>query len=418
MASPSSSRRLRHASPFKLLEGRAATYNNEHLTREQWTWACNGIRKSSYNVNCKEGKYFSFNLVPSYHPEDTPMESRMVKVSIGPESSKYKYPSCTCPDHLYRKQACLHIFWVLDNVLDYTSLRPDGPEGSFSLRKDGHCFPSHTGPYNYLKSTGIAGIAHAKGWTFSGPDQWSIPAQVRDMIRHFDQSPNSQSSQHSDEYLSSSTSLSGAVYRLALSKPQFFADLRQEAPVEICTKSYLRNLDRDISYTFQRWINYTKTGKPHLDYMDHNTHPDNLRAPNVVWISNKLRQFVYEIEIALYQRGPVDFDNKRSAFKLLMMMFERVIAMDMNTPDFHYRPRGAEIIQETERERNLYTRLIRHHSEGYDNFAISAMRRIPEAGVDFLQTLYDHRQYIRETASREYAEEFDALCREIDEMSL
>ncbi|KAJ6262374.1 hypothetical protein Dda_3182 [Drechslerella dactyloides] len=410
MASPPS-RRPRQGSPIKYLEGRAARYNSENLTREQWRWARTGIAESDYYVNCEEGDHLTFNLVP----HDTRVELSKVKVSIGSEGSRFEYPTCTCIDFRETNQACHHIFWLLDNVLTYHDLGLRTEDGSIPLRRDGHCFRSYTEPYRHIKSVGLARIADSKGWSFSGPNQWSINAQAQDIIRHFDHPLTTSSSLYSDEYLSSSPALSGAIYRLAIAKPQFLADLRQEASVDNCTKSYLKDLERRADNAFKRWINYTKRGHPRLDYRDDDTHSSGGRAPNVVWIAGELREIVYQIEVALYQRVPVSADNQRRAFKLLMQMFEEVMNMDVNTTDYRYRPGGIPVYEESEMEGNLYTRLIRHYSRGNKNFAISAMRRIAGAGINSLEKLEGYRQTIYETASREYAEEFDALCREIQE---
>ncbi|KAF3906436.1 hypothetical protein ABW20_dc0105501 [Dactylellina cionopaga] len=416
MASGSYSGRGRQGSPIRFLQGRAANYNSQFLTRDQWRLARDGIQ-SKYHVTCKEGKHFSFNLIPdslSRHESPSLDQPPKAKVLIGPEGSKYEYPSCTCATFIDTQRACRHIFWVLDNVLIYDAEEPDN-EGSLSLRKDGHCLRSHTGPYYQLKSTGLADIAHSNGWIFSGVGEWGVPAQTKDMLRHFDQSTSYQSSHYSDDYLTHATSLPGAVYRLAISKPQFFADLRQEAPVDPCTKSYFRTLSQKIDYTFQRWINYTKTGKPRLDHKNYDTHPDDDRAPNVVWISSKLREYVYDIEIALYQRQPLSFENECRAFGLLLKMFQAVSDMDVDAPQVHYRPRHIQVFDETLREQNLYTNLIRTYSPDYKNFAISAMRRIPSAGRDHLQTLMEYWPTIQATASREYIAEFEALCRDIED---
>ncbi|KAF3919441.1 hypothetical protein ABW21_db0209319 [Orbilia brochopaga] len=410
MASPST-RRSRQGSPIKYLVGRAATYSSEHLTREQWTWARNGI-DSDYLVNCEEGEYFIFNLIPPVHPDDTRREPPKVTVSLGPEGSRFEYPSCTCVDFQETNQACRHIFWVLDNTLTYHDLGLENLDGSLSLRRDGHCFRSHTDPYRQIKSVGLGRIADRHNWVFSGPNQWSVTAQAQDIVRHFDH-PTS-SSLYSDDYLSTTSSLSGAIYRLAISKPQFLADLRQEASIDNCTKSYFKSLERRVDNAFKRWINYTKRGHPRLDYRDDDTRSNGFRAPNVAWISNELREIIYQIEVALYQRVPVSEDNQCRAFKLLVQILEAVLDMDVNTTELRYRPGGIPVYEETEIEGNLYTRLIRHYS-GNKNFAISAMRRIPNAGVTFLDKLLGYHQKIQNSASREYAEEFDTLCREIQD---
>ncbi|KAK6340819.1 hypothetical protein TWF696_009137 [Orbilia brochopaga] len=393
MASPPS-RRSRQGSPIKYLVGRAATYNSEYLTREQWSWARNGI-ESDYLVNCEEGDHFTFNLVAPLHPDDPRLEPPRVTVSIGPEDSRFEYPSCTCIDFQETKQACRHIFWVLDNTLSYRGLGLENVDGSLSLRRDGHCFRSHNDPYRQIKSVGLGRIADRHSWIFSGPNQWSVAAQAQDIIRHFDH-PTSSSSLYSDEYLSNSPSIS-------------------EASVDNCTKTYFKDLERRADNAFKRWINYTKRGHPRLDYRDDDTHPNGYKAPNVVWIAGELREIIYQIEVTLYQRVPISEDNQRRAFKLLMQMFEAVMDMDINTTELRYRPGGIPVYEETEMEGNLYTRLIRHYSRGNKNFAISAMRRIPNAGVGSLDKLLGYRQTIQDTASREYAEEYDALCREVQD---
>ncbi|KAK6361895.1 hypothetical protein TWF730_005604 [Orbilia blumenaviensis] len=345
-------------------------------------------------------------------PDGLVLDPPKAKVSIGPEGSKYEYPTCTCSDFIEAQRACRHIFYVLDNVLNYKDEELEDDEGTLSLRYDGHCLRSHTAPYHQLKSTGLAYAAQSHGWTFSGPGEWAIADQARDMIRHFDSATDYPSSHYSDEYLSVSSSLAGAVYRLAIAKPEFFADLRQEAPVESCTKSYFRDLDRQVDYTFRRWINYTKTGCPRLDYRDNDTHPDNLTAPNVVWISNTLRKFVYNIETTLYERQEMTYENRCRAFELLLKMLETVIQMDLDAQELDYRPR-AEMVGGTGAERNLFTRLIGNYSPDYPNFAIKVMRTIPEAGRQYIERLFNCRWAIQEKASKEFASEFDKLCREV-----
>ncbi|KAK6528886.1 hypothetical protein TWF694_004117 [Orbilia ellipsospora] len=410
MASSRSSGRSRQGSPIKYIEGKAAIYNNQWLPKDQWNWARDGIEHSDYYVTCKEGRnHLSFNLVPVSQMESRRAEVPKAKVSLGPEDSKYKFPTCTCPDFMNEERACRHVFWVLDNTLSYRG-HPVDEDGSLSLRFDGHCLGTPSEPFYQIQAIGLASIAQAKGWTFSGTGQWAVPAQTRDMLRHFDQSTEYSASRYSDEYLSTSPDLSGAVYRLAISKPRFFTDLREEAPVDPCTKTYFRLLNSKIDRTFQRWIHYTRTGMPRLDYRD----DENMSAPNVVHTSDMLRRYVYDIETAICERGPLSYDNKCRAFELLLKMLETVIDMDLNTHDSQYRPHNVEVFGETERERNIYKRLIGTYSEGYDNFAIYAMRRIPEAGKAFLPRLYRHQEWIHRTAYGEYVAEFDLLCQDIE----
>ncbi|EPS42695.1 hypothetical protein H072_3293 [Dactylellina haptotyla CBS 200.50] len=413
MASSSSIGRGRQSSPIRILQGRAANYNNKWLTKDQWAWAKDGI-KSMYHVTCKEGNHFSFNLVPAYRQEDHFLEPQKSKVWIGPEGSKYEYPTCTCPAFVDSQRACRHIFWVLDNLLNYRDEETDGPDRSLPLRYDGHGLRSHTAPYYQIRAAGLAELAHANDWVFSGSGDWGKPAQTRDMLQHLDGVVDYPSSQYTDDYLSTSPSLRGAVYRLAISKPRFFADLREEPAIDPSTKSYFRRLGRQIDDTFRRWINYTKTGQPRLDYRDDDTHPDNITAPNVVWVSNRLRRYVYDIENAIWQREELSEDTQLRAFGLLMTMLDTVIEMDLEIPDIHYRPRHVEVFGETAREGNLFTRLIRTYSEDYNHFAISAMRRIPRAGKDYLPRLVSYRQTIHQSASEQFANEFDTLIYDIE----
>ncbi|RVD88258.1 uncharacterized protein DFL_002449 [Arthrobotrys flagrans] len=358
------------------------------MTRQQWAWAEEGIH-SNYSVNCKEGRHFTFNL-NTYPPQDGyvlgPFEA---KVSIGPEGSKYEYPTCTCRDYIEAQRACRHIFYILDNVLSYKDEELEDIKGTMPLRIDGHCLRSHTAPYYQLKSRGLALIAQSHNWTFSGPEEWSVPDQTRDMLRHMDQSTDYTTSHYSDEYLSTSPSLA-----------------------DPCTKSYFRLLDQQIDYAFQRWINYTKTGCPRLSYRDDDTHPDNLGTPNVPWIAGRLQKFAYDIEMAIVERSEMSYENYCRAFRLLLKMLESVIDMDLDALELDYRPR-VEMVSGTGMERNLFTRLIGHHSPDRPNFAISVMRRIPHVGQAYLQQLLGCRQVIHEKASREFTEEFETLLREI-----
>ncbi|KAK6534562.1 hypothetical protein TWF281_005875 [Arthrobotrys megalospora] len=414
MESSSYTGRSRRDSPLRYIKGQAGIYNSSNgLTRQQWNWAKEGMQ-SNYYVDCKEGKYFSFNLIPISRQHDLIFEPPKAKVTLGPDGSKYDRPKCTCGDYIEADRACRHIFYILDKVLSYGDEELEDAEGTLPLRLDGHCLRTSAAPYYQLKSTGLAVIARSHGWTFSGPGEWAISSQAKDMLRHFDGATDYPSSHYSDEYLSVSPSLAGAVYRLALSKPEFFADLRQQAPVEPCTKSYFKHLDRQIDHTFKRWIHYTKTGLPRLDYRDDDTHPDNLRAPNVVWISDKLRNFVYDIEVALYERREISHENRCMAFYLLMKMLREVIEMDLDARELDYRPR-VEVFSGTGLERNLFTRLIGHYSPDYPNFAIKAMRTIPSAGREYLESLLDLRYKIHGKASPEFSSELDALCREIQD---
>ncbi|KAK6507099.1 hypothetical protein TWF481_005548 [Arthrobotrys musiformis] len=411
-SSSSYARRSRRDSPSKYIEGQAGVYNrSNNLTRQQWGWAEEGIH-SNYFVNCKEGRYFTFNL-NTFPPQDGfvlgPFEA---KVSIGPEGSKYEYPTCTCRDYIEAERACRHIFYILDNVLSYKDEELEDMTGTLPLRIDGHCLRSHTAPYHQLKSTGLALIAQSHNWTFSGPGEWSVSDQARDMIRHMDSSSEYPMSQYSDEYLSTSPSLAGAVYRLAISKPEFFADLRKEAPVDPCTKTYFKHLDKQIDYTFRRWIHYTRTGLPRLGYQDDDTNSDNCGPPNVPWVANRLRMLAYDIEMAIVERRDMSYENHYRAFSLLMKMLQNVINMDLDASEVDYRPR-LEMVSGTGLEKNLFTRLIGHYSPDCPNFAIGVMRRIPHAGQSYLQSLLDCRQAVHEKASREFTREFEALLREI-----
>ncbi|KAF3318288.1 hypothetical protein TWF173_007713 [Orbilia oligospora] len=365
--------RSRRDSPVKYIRGQAGIYNNSNrMTKQQWAWAEDGIQQSNYSVNCKEGsRYYTFKL-NAYPPQDGYALGRFeAKVCIGPEGSKHEYPTCTCRDYVEAQRACRHIFYILDNVLSYENQELEDIKGTMPLRIDGHCLRSHT-----------------------------------------DQSTDYSASHYSDEYLSTSPSLAGAVYRLAISNPEFLADLRKEAPVDPCSKSYFRLLDQQIDYAFRRWINYTKTGCPRLNYRDDDTHPDNLGTPNVPWIAGRLQRFVYDIEMATVERSEMSYENYHRAFGLLIKMLESVIDMDLDASELDYRPR-VEMASGTGMERNLFTRLIGHYSPGHSNFAISVMRRISHAGQPFLPRLLDCRQVIHEKASREFADEFETLLQEI-----
>ncbi|KAF3078533.1 hypothetical protein TWF102_004391 [Orbilia oligospora] len=406
--------RSRRDSPVKYIRGQAGIYNNSNrMTKQQWAWAEDGIQQSHYSVSCKEGsRYYTFKL-NAYPPQDGYALGRFeAKVCIGPEGSKHEYPTCTCRDYVEAQRACRHIFYILDNVLSYENQELEDIKGTMPLRIDGHCLRSHTGPYDQIKSRGLSYIAQSHMWMFSGPGEWSVSDQTKDMLRHLDQSTDYSASHYSDEYLSTSPSLAGAVYRLAISNPEFLADLRKEAPVDPCSKSYFRLLDQQIDYAFRRWINYTKTGCPRLNYRDDDTHPDNLGTPNVPWIAGRLRRLVYDIEMATVERSEMSYENYRRAFGLLIKMLESVIDMDLDASELDYRPR-VEMASGTGMERNLFTRLIGRYSPDHSNFAISVMRRISHAGQPFLPRLLDCRQVIHEKASREFADEFETLLREI-----
>ncbi|KAF3942051.1 hypothetical protein ABW19_dt0201772 [Dactylella cylindrospora] len=423
-AVPHSFGRTRLGSPIRYIDGKAARYNSSHLTKSQWSSARQGIN-SNYHVHCVEGKYFVFYL----RPIDSSSDPVGAKITIRPEGSKDEVPSCDCREYRLTDEACRHIFWLLDNILDYTSEPTDDPDGSFALRKDGHALSTHLGPYRQIQSLNLAMFSRREGWEHSSErssrrdrgglreERWPIEAQTRDLIRHLDQASEYSASQYSDEYLSGSPSLSGAVYRLATSNPEFFADLRKEASVESCTRSYLKRLERRIDGTFARWINYTKTGQPRLGYDDEMTDPnDGFGAPNVPWVASRLREFELEIERELYRRDPLPAEHRARAFRILLKMFENVASFhDLNVDDFHYRPQNVVTYNETERELNIYTRLIRRPSIRQDNdfFAISLMRRIADAGVSSLPTLLSYREMIHDSASRGYAEEFDALLYDI-----
>ncbi|KAK6521412.1 hypothetical protein TWF506_001630 [Arthrobotrys conoides] len=415
MDSPSSSYtgRSRRNSPVKYIRGQAGIYNSSNrMTKQQWAWAEDGIQQSNYSVSCKEGRYFTFKLNAYPTQDGYALGQFEAKVSIGPEGSKYDVPKCTCRDYIEAQRACRHIFYILDKVLSYEDQDLEDIEGTMPLRFDGHCLPSPTGPYYQLKSRGLVNIAQAHRWAFSGPGEWSISDQTKDMLRHMDQSTDYATSHYSDEYLSTSPSLAGTVYRLAISKPEFFANLRQEAPVDPCSKSYFKLVDQQIDYAFRRWINYTKTGCPRLSYRDDDTHPDNLGTPNVPWVAGRLEKLAYDIELAIAERRGMSYDNYCRAFRLLLKMLESVIDMDLDALELDYRPR-VEMAGGTGMERNLFTRLIGHHYPDRSNFVISIMRRMPHAGQPFLQRLLDCRQVIHEKASREFTEEFEILLREI-----
>ncbi|KAK6350864.1 hypothetical protein TWF718_004046 [Orbilia javanica] len=412
-SSSASTGRSRRDSPIKYIEGKAGIYNNStRMTRQQWSWAEVGI-KSSYSVSCKEGRHFTFNLnAPSEDGYDPgPFEG---KVTIRAEGTRYEDPiTCTCKDYIEAQRACCHIFHILDNVLSYKEEEElEDNRGTMPLRLDGHCLRSDTAPYYQLKSRGLFQIAQSNGWRFSGPGEWSIQDQTRDMLRHMDQSTDYATSHYSDEHLSRSPSIAGAVYRLAISNPEFFADLRKEAPVDPCTKSYFRHLDQRINYAFRRWINYTKTGLPRLGYQDDDTDPENHGTPNVPWVAGRLQKFAYDIEMAIVERREMSYQNQCRAFRLLMGMLESVIDMDLDVRERNDR-QHLEAMGGTGIEWNLFTRLIGQHSPNHPNFAISVMRRIPYAGQPYLQELLNCRQVIHENASREFAEEFDILLGEI-----
>lgn len=386
----------RPSSPLRIIEGTfGIRYNNRHLPKHTWEVAKVGIMdfRDAYGVECRQSKSsgsYEFILVDKHSGSTGP------KIVIGPGDSRNEHPSCNCGE-AKEYEACKHMFWLFDNLLEYEVQGSEYDPRSLALRHDGHALPSHLGPFMYIANKGLSAIVRERpSWSFVEkrrtrreltPTPWLLNDQINDLLASYEPSGYTTTSISNEDY-ERSPSLSGAIYRIALSNPGFLANLRKERSIDASTRSHFRRIEKGITRAFERWVTYTRTGNPNPysagDYSD----PADTGAPNVTWLSQKLRSYVDRIEDTLRQRQGLSPENRAEAFRLLKIMLEEVVNFDIDSSQHNYRPRDIAIYDEGDLQRNLFTNLIGQPPYGRDSFfAVSVMANIPDAGVYYLNDI-------------------------------
>ncbi|KAH0566123.1 hypothetical protein GP486_000484 [Trichoglossum hirsutum] len=393
--------------PSSFKQGRAGKYDNRRLSGDSWQRLKEGLSGRFTIESCSEiappqpKTYYAFQIIPhtSQPGASKVAEDSNVVIRIGAPDSQYRTPTCSCQDFEDRGTACKHVFWLLDQILDYSQADRIGetlPSG------DDGCALRHSTPYDQIQKRTLASIAREHHAPFrrrsdteaSTPDDEFISRrkeQVRDILSTFhlktlpeysivaQQEPLERS--QSLQPFSDPRPLEGIIFSLAVCDESIFTALRRAVPPDYCASVFLDKTLAEALETLGRLDSYTANGSTQ----------DSV-ACDVVWCANKLKELVNRIRHDLESRAPIGQAIKAKAFRLLVKMLEEVTNRNRDVYVNITWVREAPS-DETAVDRNLYQRLIGNpvkasrtelqpQEKDKGNFVIDALRDLSDAGRD------------------------------------
>jgi hypothetical protein len=413
-------------SPASFKQGNAGKYDNRHLSEESWRRAKDGLSERFTIESCSEitpprpETYYAFQLAPhiSQPGSSKSAETDDVVIRIGAPDSQYQSPTCSCQDFEARRTACKHVFWLLDQILDYS--QADRVGETLPLWDDG-CALQHDTPYGQIRKrtlTSIAADHHAPFRRRSDSNMdttddeptFSRKDQVRDILSTFD--PETLPEEYSvgtqqglaEGGLSTRTlldpkSLEATIFGLAVHDNSFFTVLRRAVPPDYCTSVFLDKVLAKAHESLNRLDKYVESGPPR----------DSI-SWDVALCASSLKELVNRVRHHIELRAPLGRATKTKAFRLLVTILEEVTKRNY---DVYVDITWAREVPRNEKnvDRNLYQKLVgssvqtskteltpqEFPEKGKGTFVIDALRDLTDVGRDeshklqqILQTIEEH----------------------------
>ncbi|KAI9772242.1 MAG: hypothetical protein M1840_000991 [Geoglossum simile] len=415
-------------SPASFKQGNAGRYDNRHLSEESWQRAKDGLSERFTIESCSEitpprpETYYVFQLAPhiSQPGSSKSAETDKVVIRIGAPDSQYQSPTCSCQDFEVRGTACKHVFWLLDQILDYSQAYRVGE--TLPLWDDG-CALQHDTPYDQIRKRTLTSIAadhralfrrrsDSQVDTADDEPTFSRKDQVLDILSTFDpetlpeEYPVGTQQRLAEGGLSSQTlldskSLEGTVFGLAVRDNSFFTVLRRAVPPDYCTSIFLDKALAKVHESLNRLDKYVESG-PLRDTI----------SWDVAYCASNLGELVSRIRHHIELRAPLGRATKTKAFRLLVTILEEVTKRNY---DVYADISWAREAPSTEKDvdRNLYQKLVGSSAKaskteirpqelpekGKGNFVLDALRDLTDAGRDESHKLQQILQTIEENGA-------------------
>jgi hypothetical protein len=393
-------------SPSSFKQGHAGKYDNRRLSEDSWQRAKEGLSERFTIESCSEiappqpKTYFVFQLAPhiSQPGISKSAETDNVVIRIGAPDSQYQTPTCSCQDFEARGTACKHVFWLLDQVLDYS--QSDRVGETLPLWNDG-CALQHSTPFDQIRKRTLSSIArdhHAPfrrrsdTQTDATDDEPIFPRkdQLRDILSTFD--PNTLPEEYpvgaqreplernpNLQPVLNPESLEETIFSLAVRDNSFFTALRRAVPPDYCTSVFLDKALAKAHEAFGRLDGYVKYGPTQGSV-----------SWDVAWCASQLRELANRIRHHSELRAPLGRATKTKAFRLLVTILEEVTIRNHDVYENINWTREVPS-NETTADKNLYQKLIgssvkvsRAELSDKDkgNFIIDVLRDLADAGRD------------------------------------
>ena len=404
--------------PTEIVQGRVCQYDNRYLVQEIWTNALNGLAapfKLEFCKDMRQDRYYSFRILASQDVSTTIDEQTNAGtgfgVRIGDQYSDYIHPHCSCYGD---KDAaimfpCKHIFWLFNQLFDYTDELRYSTTQTLSLRANGSALENNT-PFEEIEAVGLDHIAAQRQWRIETSDEtysenisvedrrrafnferWPLQEQVQDLLAYYSESEGVLNL----EALSQSSTLSGTIFRIVLRNPELFADLREEATLEGCTIAYFNRIDREVTIILRRFVTYVTRGLPNGPSADPVLLDDENGAPTVSWCAGALLRRVQIIDLEVRRRGDIGPMARDRAFELLLRIIFEVVDLNIDISTIKYGSPQPSIPTRLP-EDNLFAMLIGPFSAINDsndapgqhvNFGLSTMWQLVAVGGRFYNRL-------------------------------
>ncbi|KAI9866040.1 MAG: hypothetical protein M1813_002007 [Trichoglossum hirsutum] len=422
--------------PSSFKQGRAGKYDNRCLSDDSWQRAKEGLSGRFTIESCSEitppqpETYYAFQIAPyiSQPGASKLPEAGNVVIRIGSPDSQYRTPTCSCRDFEARRTACKHVFWLLDQILDYSQADRIGE--TLPSRSDG-CALRHSTPFDQIRKRTLTSIAREHHAPFrrrsdteanASDDETVFPRkdQVRDILStfHLKTLPEEYSIVAQQEPLevslslqplSDPKSLEGIIFSLTVRDKTFFTALRRAVPPDYCASVFLDKALAEVLETFGRLDRYAAHGPTQGSV-----------TWDIAWCASKLRELVNRIRHNMELRAPLGQAIKAKAFRLLVKTLEEVTNRNhdvfVNITWIREAPSN-----ETAVDRNLYQKLIGNsvkasraelplQEKDKGNFVIDALRDLTDAGRDESHRL---QQILRTTEENGAPRNFIAELRKL-----